>query len=232
MVNELEIIAVTHREDDGLKNYLAKLDEAISYEPSIILGPDYGLCSFDKNGKIRFNLRDKLIEDLESISRKSPRTLVIPGTTPFLLQEGYMGHSAMIFKNGNKIEEFRKETDVGDSNIAKENGLVYKSGDCSKNHLNYDGKEIAVEICSDHGKQRFEKDPFVELISAYDDRAGFYIGAHNDNFARWAVICDGRKPFSACYRYDPSKGYGILKGKNLSDSITKFKLDENSVFYI
>jgi hypothetical protein len=144
-----------------------------------------------------------------------------------------MGHSAMIFKDGKKIEEFFKETDVGDSKFAKENNLEYRTGNSLKNHLTYNDKEIAIEICSDHGKQRFEKEPFLELILAYDDRAGFFPRADNDYFARWAVVCDGRKPFAACLKYDPSleRKHGLIKGKRINPSMIQFELNENNVNY-
>ena len=203
------------------------------YSPDIVVGPDYGLSFLNKDGKINFSLRNKIIKGLEEISLDSPRTLLIPGTTPFLLVEGKMGHSAMIFRGGEKIEEFRKETDIENCKIAKKNCLEYERGDSSKNKVYYDGKKITVEICSDHGKQAVDKDTFLEVILTYDDNAGFWIRANNDDFARWAVLSDGRKPMVGCFRFNPKlpKHYGILKGKKLNSSLYLFNLNERNVSY-
>ena len=232
----MDVISIKHKvlEKNTFEDYYKKLAHAMSYKPNFILGPDYGLCFLKEDGKINFGSRENIINKLEELSLNSPDTLLVPGTSPFILGQGLMGHSQMVFGNGVKMEEFRKESNAGDSKIAKENGLEYEGGDSDKNKFFYNGKKITVEICSDHGKQRVDKDTFLELIPAYDDRAGFWVGAHNDDFSRWALLSDGRSPKIGCFRYNSDRSnerYGLLKAKLLNKDFGLFELDERNVSY-
>lgn len=216
----MKIIGIEHKVtlNQDMENYLKKVAGAISYSPDIVVGPDYGLSFLDKKGKIRFDLRDKIIKNLEEMSSTSPNTLLIPGTTPFLLGGDKMGHSAMIFRNGRKINEFRKETAVGDYEIATKNGLEYERGDSSRNKLVHHGKKITVEICSDHGKQIVDKDTFLEAILTYDDNAGFWIRPNNDSFSRYVLVVDGRAPKIEGFSFNcDTKKPTFLKEKIIGD---------------
>ena len=232
----MKIIALEHEvlKNNNPKEYFKKIEQAVNQKPDIVVGPDYGLSFLNQREKIKFGMRNYIIQTLDKISNNSPETLIVPGTTPLKLSDEYMGHSAMIFKNGKKIDEFRKETDVGDHKVAKKNNLIYKGGDSYRNHLEHMGKEITIEICSDHGKQRFEKDPFLEIILAYDDRAGFFpTRAGYDNFTRWGVISDGRSGKASCFNYNPDleKKIGMIKGEKAGKGLVGFELDESKLKY-
>jgi hypothetical protein len=233
----MKVIAIKHKVEENQKfpEYLAKIEFALTHNPEIVVGPDYALSYLDEAGKIRFSMREEIISKLETLSKKYPHSFIVPGTTPFALNDLETGHSAMLFHNGKKINEFRKETCVGDQAIAERNGRNYVGG-CSDNNYFYLGdKKITVEICSDHGKQRVQLDTFLELILTYDDRSGFWIRANNDNFSRFAVVCDGRAPKVECFKYDytkPIHKMGIINGKQLSKFASLFELHERNVHYI
>ncbi len=207
-----------------LNDYLTKVSDALSYSPDIVVGPDYSLYFLDSKGHIQFNKVDEAVKRLKELSRTS-KTLIAPGTLPLYLDFEKIAHSAPIFKEGNYLFSFRKETDVENSDFATKNDLVYERGDSSKNKLFYNGKKIAFEICSDHGKQLIDKDTFLEIIMAYDDKAGFYLRPNNDNFSRYAIVVDGRKPDVSGFRYDfEKKKLSFLKEKKINNSLVEFNL--------
>jgi len=228
----MKIIGVEHKVEstDCLEDYIPKIAEALSYKPDIIIGPDYGLCFLDHKGKLQFGERERAIRELEKLSLNSPDTIILPGTGPFLMEEGIMGHAVPMIRNGETRRELRKGTDIGDSAIAEKNNLVYERGNYHENKFYHNGKKIAVEVCSDHGKQKIDKDTFLELIPAYDDRAGFYPRANSDDFSRYAIVVDGRKPSVKGFEFNLKKEPKIsfLEDKRLNSSLFLFNLDERA----
>jgi predicted amidohydrolase len=232
----MKVCAIKHKveENQNFVDYLTKIELALKYAPDIIVGPDYALSYLNESGRIKFSMREEIISKLEKLSHKYPKTIIVPGTTPFALSDLETGHSAMIFHNGKKIYEFRKETCVGDQKIAEKNGRTYVGGCSDNNYFFIGSKKIAVEICSDHGKQQVPLDTFLELILTYDDNAGFWIRANNDDFSRYAIVCDGRAPKVECFKYNhtnPIHKMGILKGQSLNKDISLFELNERNVRY-
>jgi hypothetical protein len=200
----MKVIGIKHKVDtsNNVEEYVGKIAGAMKFNPDIIFGPDYALSFTDKEDINDFNQRDIAINKLEELSKDFPKTIILPGTGPFILRKGVMGHAIPMISNGKTICEFRKETNVGDSRFAKRNGLVYERGDSSNNKFYKEDKKITVEICSDHGKQRIDKDTYLELISAYDDRAGFYLRPGSDDFSRFAIVADGFAPKVDGFYYD------------------------------
>ena len=80
---------------------------------------------------------------------------------------------APMFIDSNMSKEFYKETDSGEEEYAKAVGFKYSRGNSKKNHFELNGEEIAVEICSDHGKQAIPKNTFLDVVLAYDKFGGF-----------------------------------------------------------
>jgi len=210
---------------------LELIDEATHYSPDVIFAPDYFL-DFKPLGELAtLNEKIEIRKQLEKISRRSPNTLIIPGTMPYALDSNYMIHSAMAFKNGRMIKEFIKETSVGEENLAESNRLKYFNGDYSKNSIVHDGKKIAVEICSDHGKQPIEKDTFVELIIACDPAAGFYIRPNNNRISRYAIISDAYSPRVEGFFYNATNEMieEIIPKRVKNKSIYLFDLYERNI---
>lgn len=202
----MKIIAIEEkagiREHPG--KYLDKIANALNYSPDLVVGPDYALSLLRTDKKLNFDFDDFLDNELSELSSIYYKTIIIPGTRTKLTNDGKMTLSAPLFINGEKIYEFYKESDRGESDLANKNNLIYEKGDNTKNKFIYNGKKIAIEICSDHGKQAIDKDTFLEIILTYDKKAGFWIGPTNDDFKRYAVICDGQKPFVDCQIYNPN----------------------------
>ena len=113
------------------------------------------------------------------------------------------------------------------SGLAEDNGLVWQRGSYDGNQIMHQGKKIAVEICSDHGKQPVAKDTFLELILARDTRAGFYVGAANDDFTRYAIVNDSDKPMVEGFNYNPQSfpKMCFLPEKILNSYLTEFNLE-------
>ena len=90
----------------------------------------------------------------------------------------------------------------------------------------HQGKKIAIEICSDHGKQPVNKDTFLELILARDTNAGFYVNATNDDFARYAIVNDSYKPMIDGFIYNPQSNHkmSFLPEQKLNSFLTQFTL--------
>ena len=182
----------------GILTFQIRIKKSLDYgkrefgEVDVAVGPDYALCSINLiNGKlVDFESYEQILTILGQISREHPKTLILPGTTPKRVGEGLMGHVCPVFLGGRLEKELYKETDCGESNTARDNELEYKKGDNSQNFVNYNKKKISVEICSDHGKQKIDNGTFLEVIMAHDLFGGFHIGVLNDNFDRYALVCN------------------------------------------
>jgi hypothetical protein len=224
----MKVIAIEHKitGNEDSTEYFGKLAEAIKLRPDVIMGPDYGITSFNSDGTVDFESQDQAQAQLERLSVESPETLIIPGTWPILLGDSEMGHAAPIYRDGAQIANFRKQTNVENSDIAKQNELQWQRGDYDQNKIIHQGKKIAIEICSDHGKQPIDRDTFLEAILARDINAGFYIGASNDNFARYAIVNDSENPKIEGLKYDPDAHMKMTfaEEQKLNSFLTEFTL--------
>lgn len=176
-----------------------KLISAINTKADIVIAP-YGFLSkalFSEEKKIR------IYEEIRDLSSKSD-SLIIPGTITYPINEREIVCEAPAFHKGKLIGVFHKEKDNGEEELAEQNGCTYKRGNNSKNKLNFKGKKIAIELCGDHGVQD-AKGCDLELILAYDNRAGFWLSAFNDDFKRKAIVCDGYAPKVEAFDYDPDR---------------------------
>ncbi len=224
----MKIIAIEHKfePDQRVETYLSKVEAAIAYKPDIIVGPDYGITSFNSDGTVDFGSQNQVRDQLAKLSLESPQTLMIPGTWPVLMGYSKMGHSAPIFRNGENFRNFLKQTDVENSGIAAQNNLIFQRGNYDENSLIHQGKKIAVEICSDHGKQPVDKDTFLEVILARDLRAGFYAGAANDDFSRYAIVNDSENPKieGIKYSHNTHPRMAFASEQELNSFLTQFTL--------
>jgi hypothetical protein len=196
----MKVCAIKH---DGRKEnfelFKAKLASAVKINPDLIIGPydslGRGLSSSEKKREIYRWLGD--------FSSKSD-SLIIPGTISYPINEKEMVCESPVFHQGKLIHFFHKEKDNGEEDLAMQNGYGYKRGNNFKNKLDFKGKKIGVELCGDHGVQDTHGCD-LELILAYDNRAGFWLSASNDDFKRKAIVCDGYAPKVEAFDYDPSR---------------------------
>jgi hypothetical protein len=204
--------AIRHKSDEGVEKYLSKLESEIrsSYEygftPDIIIGPDYAL-SRRHGGDIEtpnsLEERQEILKQIKDISKEYPKTRIIPGT--MFWHDNTNAHlSAPMYSSGRMIQEFFKERSNGEFEVAKKLSLTYKKGDNDKNRFIKDGKNISLEICGDHGTQDV-KGIDLQLILAYDNRAGFYITINNDNSSRLGLVCNGYDAETKLNYYDAKK---------------------------
>ncbi|HRZ85205.1 MAG TPA: hypothetical protein P5277_00310 [Candidatus Paceibacterota bacterium] len=232
----MKIISLIHNVDNKNipEEYFKKIREVLYEGKSnlgdidLLIGPDYGLLFSEnqnnENSKANFNLKPYIFSELSKISAKYPKTLILPGTIPIILRPGIMAHSCPAFLDGKNIREFFKETTCGDEKIAETNGLIYEGQDSNLNHIMHKNKMIAVEICSDHGRQIIPENTFLEVILAYDKNAGF---SERPNLftERYAIVCDGRKPATEAFSFNPYK-------KPTKETIKPVKKTENWKGYI
>ena len=197
----MKVVGIKHllKRGHSLTSYTNKFEEAMADGTffldgiDLALGPDYALYFYQKRtNKIDFSEVDKAVEFFRALSAVYPETSIIPGTMPYKIKDKLF-HVAPIFINGQLDDMLLKESDCGEARLAKANGLEYKKGDSSENYVYVNGKKVAVEICSDFGKQRVSKDTFLEAILAFDNLGGFSIRADNDDFSRYGLICNSVK---------------------------------------
>lgn len=224
----MRIISIKHPSYQP-REHLEILARALKHTPDIVLGADQSLHDKDKEST-HFRFYEEADKILLGLSLAYPKTLIVPGTLP-KLRKRVMTIVAPVYINGKKIAEFEKETDINESELAKSQGLTYKRGKSEFNKLYFQGRKIAVEICSDHGKQRIDKDTFLELIPAYDLNAGFYVRSGSDDFARFAVFCDGQQPVTGCRFFNPAHTpkQGIIQGTELEEFLKEYELNEANV---
>jgi hypothetical protein len=198
---------VSEKRDSGnfLEHYVSALREITNNHPlDILVGPDYSLARYsDSELKVLdFKSIESNLELLAKVSQRFPSVLLIPGTTPRVI-DGKMRLCAPLFLDGS-VGELYKETDCTESKVADNNGLVYERGNCSKNNLVFDGTKIAVEICGDRGKQIIDSDTFLEIIPAYTSESGFSLNALNNFFDRYALVCNGQNGLTTAFATFPS----------------------------
>jgi hypothetical protein len=181
----------------------------------LVLGPDYGLCFYDEDGKIQFDSEDQTLDQLAEISSEFPNVVFIPGSFP-RKRERFMVHASPVFLNGELLKDFYKRTCVGEDLTAKDYGLEYKGITNLPNFLIHKGKKIFGSVCSDHGLLKVPEDTFLELVLAYDKFAGFHPRL-NDLTPRYGLVVNGldkRKVNDphmtrvGCFRYDPLNNEG------------------------
>jgi hypothetical protein len=205
----------------------------------ILVGPDYGLTTKSAMAEKRPNTvteRESVIKYIKNISKSFPKTIFIPGTMFWYAKnpetksyEAFI--SAPVYKNQHLMAEFFKERDVDEGYKATEFGkkigkeISYRKGHSTDNFLSFQDKKIALEICADHGNQNVNGSD-IELILAYDNKAGFYINPMNDSWSRHAIVCDGYSGTSTAQYFDSDKHDFKLLNSILDrdSSIDVFKL--------
>ncbi len=208
----MKINAIYHKiNEEDFDSFMSKLVEALKDNPSIIIGPDASLNSGKLSNR---KYKEEVYEELRLLSSKS-KSLIAPGSITYPINDFEIVCESPLFYRGELFGVFHKEKDNGEESLAKENCLIYRRGDNSKNKFNFKGKDIALEICGDHGSQNVTGCD-LELILAYDSRAGFWLNSSNDGFARKVVLCDGYSPKIGAFDYDPSKSprLKLIPGKN------------------
>jgi hypothetical protein len=220
----MKIAAILHKVGRETPHQLLDaLGESVSLA-DIILAPDYAL-DFSTERPNTSEQQQELYGEIKSISR-GRKTLIIPGTISYPIGNE-MVHVAPVFCEGNLTAEFLKERDNGESRLAEKAGLTFKRGNSKDNRISFGGREIAVEVCGDHGTQD-ARGCDIELIMAYDKHAGFYINAGNGGWARKAVVCDGYKPFASAFDYDPARSTKLdtISGETIKLNSGKIKFFE------
>jgi hypothetical protein len=227
--NSMKVCAIKQNCDkEDFERFKTKLAYAIKIKSDIIIGP-YGSLGRGLSSK---QTKTEVYDSISSLS-SGTNSLILPGTIFYEINETEAVCEAPLFHRGSLIKNFHKEKDNGLGNLAEQNGYIYKRGDNSKNNFEIRGRKIAVELCGDHGIQDATGCD-LELILAYDSRAGFWISAFNDDFSRFAVVCDGRAPKVECFRYDhinPVHKMGIIRGRQLNNNVSLFDLNERNVHY-
>jgi len=196
----MKVCAIKHNSGTGnFEDFRKKLALAVATCSEIIIGPydslGKGLSSEERKSEIYEQIRDLSL---------GVDSLIIPGTITYPINEKEIVCEAPVFHHGNLLGIFHKEKENGEEGLAEKNGYTYKRGNNSKNRLSFKGKKIALELCGDHGVQDVHGCD-LELILAYDNRAGFWISASNDDFKRSAVVCDGYAPKVEAFDYDPDR---------------------------
>jgi predicted amidohydrolase len=214
----MKINAIVHKiGKENIDSFFTKIARAMKDNPDVIIGPDASLNFYELNS---IKHKNEVYNQLALLSLKSD-CLIAPGTITYSINSKEIVCEAPIFYHGKLLAAFHKEKDNGEGNLAEKNGRIYKSGDNSKNRFQFNGKNIALEICGDHGSQNASGCD-LELILAHDSRAGFWIGPSNNNFKRKAVLCDGYAPQAGAFEYNPNANprIKIIESKNKKDFVS------------
>ena len=189
----MKIAAISHKvkEGDSTSLFLKKLENYMPEQFDIIAGPDYALS---KNIPYSKAERNNILNKISKLSLRNKDKLIIPGTMPWEMNDYEVALSCPIFLNGRIIQEFFKETDCGESKLARTVNKTYHRGDSNLNYLRFKDKNIVIEICSDHGKQHIPTDTDLEIILANDFKAGFYLNTQNTKPSRYVLVCDSYHP--------------------------------------
>ncbi len=213
----MKINAIIHQSEEGFSSFMPKLANALRDNPSIVIGP-YDSLSEDYSKVSSIKKKNKIYNQFISFSSNSD-SLIVPGTITYKINNKEIVCEAPIFYKGRLLYIFHKEKDNGEGDLAEKINCVYKRGDNSRNRFKFNGKDIALELCGDHGVQNTHGCD-LELILTYDNRAGFWINSMNDSFNRKAVLCDGYSPKAEAYNYDINEGLGLIEGKKKKDFVS------------
>jgi len=219
----MKIGVIQHKvsENSQAADVLRKIEFAIKNGLNIIVAGDYALSN--ELDMLTPEERKEVIGRLERISSANPDTLILPGTMPWAdYEKRLMFHSCPAFLGGKQNTEFYKETDHGEFELAKKHGLDYLRGDNKKNKLIFRDKKIAIEICSDHGKQILDKDTWLEIVMAHDSKAGFYV--RDNSFDRYGILCDTYNPSTGCFRFNRGRGIRQISKDKIKEDLDIYKL--------
>ncbi len=220
----MKIAAISHKvkEGDSTSSFLKKLRDYIPEQFDIIIGPDYALS---KNIPYSKSERNKILSQISELSLKNKDKLIIPGTMPWEMNDYEVALSCPIFLNGNRLNEFYKETDCGESKLARTVNKTYHRGESNLNNLRFKGKNITVEICSDHGKQHIPIDTDLEIILANDFKAGFYLNTQNTRPSRYILVCDSYHPKIEFIQLSEDKSLKIINNKKSKHDLEVFEIE-------
>jgi len=191
----MKIAVLNHISKEGPEVALTKVEKGLgaAYStgiiPEILFGPDYTLACAYVDRVNTPEERQKILRQLEQISKRYPKTRIIPGTMPWCDEKG-MRLSSPMYSEGRCVAEFYKQRDNGESDLAKKAGVQFIPGNCNDNRFMLDGRKIAYEICGDHACQKVEG-VYVELVPTLDDHAAFHVNPKNDGWDHFGILADG-----------------------------------------
>lgn len=197
------ISAILHKIGKGNSQELReKVAGALEFS-DIVVGPDYALNLNPNKVSSPGDYRNRVFE-YKTLSARHPSKLIIPGTILYPIDSRQVVCEAPVFLEGKLNTQLWKDSDNGEGELAKKDGFVYRRGSHESKQFGYKGKKIAVEICGDHGRQNV-RGCDLEIILAYDKKAGFWLNSSNDDFARKVILCDGYEPKVEAWDYKPRR---------------------------
>lgn len=206
----MRIAAILHKAGGTIDDVFSKMENA-SAEADVVVAPDYALsCDIDRpNSRKEYEWVSERLADLSS----RYAGLIIPGTMA-LQEERTLKVVCPVYKDGQKIKELQKKrSSPVEGRMAQRFRLDYSRGDSSQNYISYQNGSaagsIAVEICADHGSQKIPDNTFLELVLAYDQKAGFYQGATTPKFKRHILVNDSFRPKISAYLFDEDGEFGF-----------------------
>lgn len=167
--------------------------------PDLVIGPDYGL-NYQKGRVNSCSQRQEVLGEIEKLSLEFPETTFLLGSMPWA-DKGKMRHSSPMYRNGEMVDEFYKKRSNGEMQLAQKRKLQFVGGNCDRNSFEMEGLKFAYQICGDHGSQDVSGVD-VEIIAAYDDNNGFYIGINNDSWSHTGLVVDGRTAQVLAQKFD------------------------------
>jgi len=214
--------------------YLGILNKSISGTPDLdlVVGPDYALANNLYLGKVaNFGVIKRaeaalLRQKMKYLSLAFPDMTIVPGTMPRQLNDNQMVHSAFIYRSGDELNEFRKQTDHGEADIAKAAGLEYLRAPGAPAVFDVKGKKAWLHICGDRGRkpESICSDSDLEITVAHDANAGFHIGINTPRNPRHMILSDSFHPIAAVQRYDSATGPVIVQPVSSHEHMEVFEL--------
>jgi hypothetical protein len=242
----MKLALMSHVSSEGPEKLLENLErglEMLDVAPDLICGPDYSLAVHYCDKPNSQQERQAVLKRIKAISKKFPTTAMIPGTMPWIgklnryfsgpvykeeEEKVHMYLSGPVYKAGKMQNEFFKQRNNGESELAMAVGEVYLPGQSEKNKLLIRDKEVCYEICGDHGNQLVDG-CFLELISALDFNGGFYISVINDKWRHHGAITNGINGQVSCFTFDPSSSNRLIQNKPIREldreRISVYQLD-------
>lgn len=167
------------------------IDASKLVKNGVVVAPEFFLSGLKA---ISEDYERNILERLASISSDFPECLLVPGTMLYHKSDDEIANRCPIFYQGKLFGDYFKETQAGESNFKNVGGRNYFRGNSSENKFQFGGKNFALQICRDQGKQMIPEDTDVELVLYHDQYPEFKLPANRVTNPRHVFLCDGKNP--------------------------------------
>lgn len=129
-------------------NPLTAVKRALATNAEVILAPEWFSC---QEGRLLSFEEKELFESELLKASEGKRALIVPGSMPWIDQQGRYHNTALAISNGRLLASYDKQNDGEDRELGKAYGADWLPGKTPPPVFQWKGLRVGLEICRDHG---------------------------------------------------------------------------------